>query len=444
MTVITKPLSHENEKKEEKLEKHIVDISEKSCEEAEKITTSAESRRICVEIAGNVRPKTRIAKSSSRILFVTKICLLIPALCSIILGFSIVMHGLLKIGPGRQIYRGYCRIPYPVSLIGEDLSVLDWKYRRATLGHDHGFRSPFGFASRLEDDARDKEAAVSKKKYYWVDNQLVSGSFITEPRPEEFSEKKKDKAIKRMMERFVQHFVAKGANRKNEQNQESKQADTLGKTPKSTQSNEAQLSPKNLPVTENFKESVEDRKENVESQQEQLELDFDIDVEEDKEELQMPELSKGKYIHDFKMNKTAIIDHEKKRCFVFKLNRNDVASPRSLHEILRGMMKGMFDIDLHQIRKDMTITFPAVENFQEYGPAIKNACNGLTTYRLVSSTKPLTKVGELDKNTEKESRLTRTKRSTNTKATLAQSNDKYLEFAGKYIEYNIENLQEIE
>merc|ERR1712110_357784 len=102
----------------------------------------------------------------------------------------------------------------------------------------------------------------------------------------------------------------------------------------------------------------------------------------------------------------------------------------------------MFDIDLHQIRKDMTITFPAVENFQE--PAIKNACNGLTTYRLVSSTKPLTKDGELDKNTEKESRLTRTKRSMNTKATLAQSNDKYREFAGKYIEYNIENLQEIE
>ena len=94
---------------------------------------------------------------------------------------------------------------------------------------------------------------MSKKKYYWVDNQLVSGSFITEPRPEEFSEKKKDKAIKRMMERFVQHFVAKGANRKNEQAQESKEADTMGETTKSTQSNDAQLTPQNLPATENFK-----------------------------------------------------------------------------------------------------------------------------------------------------------------------------------------------
>ena len=138
-------------------------------------------------------------------------------------------------------------------MIGEDLSVLDWKYRHASLGHDNGFRSPFGFASRLEDDARDKETAVSKKKYYWVDNQLVSGSFITEPRPEEFSEKKKDKAIKRMMERFVQHFVTKGANRKTEQNQESKEVDTMGETPKTTQPNDAQLISKNLPATEKIK-----------------------------------------------------------------------------------------------------------------------------------------------------------------------------------------------
>ena len=31
------------------------------------------------------------------------------------------------------------------------------------------------------------------------------------------------------------------------------------------------------------------------------ELDFDIDIDDDREELQMPELSKGKYLHDFKV-----------------------------------------------------------------------------------------------------------------------------------------------
>ena len=32
-----------------------------------------------------------------------------------------------------------------------------------------------------------------------------------------------------------------------------------------------------------------------------FELDFDIDIDDDREELQMPELSKGKYLHDFKV-----------------------------------------------------------------------------------------------------------------------------------------------
>ena len=32
-----------------------------------------------------------------------------------------------------------------------------------------------------------------------------------------------------------------------------------------------------------------------------FELDFDIDIDSDREELQMPELSKGKYLHDFKV-----------------------------------------------------------------------------------------------------------------------------------------------
>ena len=67
------------------------------------------------------------------------------------------------------------------------------------------------------------------------------------------------------------------------------------------------------------------------------------------------------------MNKTAIIDHDKKRCFVFDLSRKHIASPRSLYELIHGMMKGTFGVNLQQIRQDMTLTFPAVNNFDEYG-----------------------------------------------------------------------------
>ena len=69
----------------------------------------------------------------------------------------------------------------------------------------------------------------------------------------------------------------------------------------------------------------------------------------------------------FQVNKTAIIDKAKSRCFVFNLNRHDIAPPRTLYEILNGMMKGSFDIDIEQIRQDMTVMFPAVNNFGEYG-----------------------------------------------------------------------------
>ena len=54
----------------------------------------------------------------------TKICLLIPALCSIILGFSIVMHGLLKVN--RMIFDPFDIFvpnPYILSLIGKDLNI---------------------------------------------------------------------------------------------------------------------------------------------------------------------------------------------------------------------------------------------------------------------------------------------------------------------------------
>ena len=59
----------------------------------------------------------------------TKICLLIPALCSIILGFSIVMHGLLKVNRMRFdpfdifVFITYYCIPYTLSLIGKDLNI---------------------------------------------------------------------------------------------------------------------------------------------------------------------------------------------------------------------------------------------------------------------------------------------------------------------------------
>jgi len=442
MTVITKPLSQER-----KDEKEVVDLSEDPNKETkapcdETVVVTSDSRSICVEIAGHshVRQRTRPTKSPSRILFLTKICLLIPALFSIIMGFSIVMHGILKIGnPGRQMYKGYCRIPYPSTLFGElELSPMDWNImnRHATVGHDHGSK-PFGFAARLEGDGVRGEF-TGNKKYY----RLITGDFVNEPKQETQNEKaKKEKAIKLMMERLVQHFVAKG-NRKSAHESD----ETMNKPPKLPTS----FSDVKLPSAEDF-QAAKHSKDTLYAKEKDLldtnfELDFDIDIDSDREELQMPELSKGKYLHDFKMNKTAIIDQGKKRCFVFNLNRKDIASPRSLYEILHGMMKGSFGINLQQIRQDMAITYPAVNNFGEYGSVIKTACDGMKTYRLVPAAlkRVSTEEGNVDITGQRVRKIgpSRTRRSTNTE--VAQIENNYQEFAGKYIKYNIVNLNEIE
>ena len=83
------------------MEKEVVEISDNpigtGCDET--IVVSDDSRSISVEITdySHSRQRARSSKSASRVLFITKVCLLVPALCSIIMGFSVVMHGILKV-----------------------------------------------------------------------------------------------------------------------------------------------------------------------------------------------------------------------------------------------------------------------------------------------------------------------------------------------------------
>jgi hypothetical protein len=105
------------------------------------------------------------------------------------------------------------------------------------------------------------------------------------------------------------------------------------------------------------------------------------------------------------------------------------------------MIKGSFDINIEQIRQDMTVTFPAINNFREYGPVIKNACDGMTTYRLApAASRKIEKRSNEEGNMVKE--FSRMRRSATDEEQRRENN--YQEFAGKYIQYNILNLNEIE
>lgn len=154
-----------------------------------------------------------------------------------------------------------------------------------------------------------------------------------------------------------------------------------------------------------------------------LELDYELDLDlEEFESLQLPEISHGRYLHDFKVNKTAIIDPDGKRCFVMPLNRNEITPPRSLMEIISKLKNGAFELDLDEIRHDTRVVLPPLQSLEGYGFFIASSCSPYKTYRLeeVSPTRIVVK------------------RSADEPLTG------FVEFAGKsLIKYNILNLDDI-
>ena len=54
----------------------------------------------------------------------------------------------------------------------------------------------------------------------------------------------------------------------------------------------------------------------------------------------MPDVSSGMYIHDFMVDRTAIIENN--RCFVMVMDRNEIAPPRNFLDIIMRTTK---DVD---------------------------------------------------------------------------------------------------
>lgn len=123
-------------------------------------------------------------------------------------------------------------------------------------------------------------------------------------------------------------------------------------------------------------------------QEEQTIKDFEFDVELDMEDnvmetLELPEIFLGRYMHDFKINQTVIVDTLAKRCFLMKLDRNLIPAPRSIYEILAKMRNGAFDIDYEEIRKSYRINGPPIQAFdRSHGAFIPDVCSSKITYNL--------------------------------------------------------------
>lgn len=172
------------------------------------------------------------------------------------------------------------------------------------------------------------------------------------------------------------------------------------------------------------KETIDE--ELVEEPNGKLGLEYEIDVEEETFEMtQMPQLSKGRYLHDFKMNKTLIIDTDNKRCFILALNRNEITPPRDFMEFINRLNKGVYQLDLEEVRHDTRVVLPPLERvpWEKYGIHIANSCKDKTSYLLEDVDKVLVK---------------------RSAPAVKTGKSEFIEFGGKhFIKYNIININDL-
>jgi len=172
-----------------------------------------------------------------------------------------------------------------------------------------------------------------------------------------------------------------------------------------------------------------------------FEFKYEMDLEEEKFELiQIPEISNGLYVHDFTVNRTAIVDEN--RCFVMVMDRNEIAPPRNLFELLSKTTDDGYEMDLDEIQHDMMIVLPTLtldDVFKKYGWFIGKACQDKIVYKLEPVPEEIAQLQDVEEeleseiDTEKEgSGLIRNKRST-------MQSKVFDEISKSLIHYNIVN-----
>lgn len=122
---------------------------------------------------------------------------------------------------------------------------------------------------------------------------------------------------------------------------------------------------------------------------------FDLDLEfEQYEEIEVPDFThgrRGRFIHDFAVNKTGIVDMDGQRCFIMPLNRSLVLPPHSLFDLIVRMRAGYYDVDTEIVRERMRVVTPPILDFRDVGYYIARECSSLPTYRLERMTAPVYK-----------------------------------------------------
>ena len=69
------------------------------------------------------------------------------------------------------------------------------------------------------------------------------------------------------------------------------------------------------------------------------------------EAFELPEVFCGRYLHDFNVNLTVIVDLLGDRCFLMKLDRDIIPKPDNFCDYLNKRSQGLYNLDYEEVKK---------------------------------------------------------------------------------------------
>lgn len=156
------------------------------------------------------------------------------------------------------------------------------------------------------------------------------------------------------------------------------------------------------------------------------EIELDLTDDESFSKIDVPDFKdgrRGRFMHDFKEDQSAIIDTTTNRCFVMALDRETTLPPRNFYDLMQKMGAGYYNIDTDRIRKNMRVVTPELTDMTLISQRIANECYDMKVYLLEKYIPGVFK----------------------REARLLSDSGKFAEFSGKKIvEFNLMNIDDIE
>ncbi|XP_061171597.1 integral membrane protein 2B-like isoform X2 [Saccostrea echinata] len=87
-------------------------------------------------------------------------------------------------------------------------------------------------------------------------------------------------------------------------------------------------------------------------------------------------------LHDFQKNYTAIVDYDKRSCYIMKLDRSKVTPPKDWIDLIQKFATGYYMPRAEVLRKQYRVTLPALKDISFLGRYIEKECSYFQTYTM--------------------------------------------------------------